>query len=168
MRPTPILLLVAAAAIAAIPARARGDGAPGAAPGDATITCEQIAAELSPYVQQLAPIGIALGDTSKDVVDRGKQRIAEETPAVVAATIAATASHADPTGVASRAVGQAEAAHQREVWQRSLAEDKPLNDKYAAQAGQLVEQAQSMQSNARLQRLMQLVQEKHCDGRASD
>ncbi|MGE5668018.1 MAG: hypothetical protein ACM338_07470, partial [Betaproteobacteria bacterium] len=92
------------------------------------------------------------------VVERGKRRVAAETPAVVGFTVAATAAHADPTGIASRAVGQAEFAHQEEVARRALVEDKPLHDRFAAQGQQL-------QSDARLQRLMQRVQEKHCDAR---
>ena len=43
-----------------------------------------------------------------------------------------------------------------------MVEDKPLRDKFNAQAGQLVAQGQEMQSSARLQHLLQLVQEKHC------
>jgi hypothetical protein len=86
-------------------------------------------------------------------------------PAATALAAAATASHADPTGIAGRAVGQAELIHQREAWQRSMVEDQPLRDKYRTQTGQLVAQGQQMQSDPRLQRLMQLVGEKHCDNR---
>lgn len=138
---------------------------PGAMPGDDAMTCPQIAAELSPYMQQMMPSAMGLGRTAQAVTKRGEQHVAEETPAVVALTAAATAAHADPTGVASRAVGQAEAAHQQEVWQRSMVQDKPLADKLEAQSRQVLTQGQQLQSNARLQRLMQLVQEKRCDGK---
>ncbi len=43
--------------------------------------------------------------------------------------------------------------------------NSPLAKQNKAQAEQAAAQGQQMQSNARLQRLMQLVQEKHCDKR---
>lgn len=136
---------------------------PGAKPGDAGMTCEQIAAELTSYMQQMMPNITALANTAQDVTARGQQRIAEETPAAIGLAAAATASMADPTGISGKAVGQAEVAHQQEVWQRSMVDDKPLRDKLNAQAGQAVAQGQQLQSDARLQRLMQLVSEKNCD-----
>ncbi len=139
--------------------------APGTMPGDEAMTCQQIAAELTPYMQQMMPGVMALAKTAQDVRERGEQRVAEEVPAATALTAAATASHADPTGMAANAVGQAEAVRQHDAWQRSMIEDKPLRDQYSAQAGQVVAQGQQMQSNVRLQRLMQLVGEKRCDSR---
>ena len=138
---------------------------PGALPGDGTMTCEQIAVELQPYMQQIMPAAMAAAQAAQEAKQRGEQRVAEEMPAAVAITMAATAASADPTGIASRAVGQAATIHQQEVWNRSLAEDKPIYDKLSARTGELVAQGQQMQSNARLQRLMQLVREKDCDGR---
>lgn len=138
---------------------------PGAMPGDDAMTCEQIAVELKPYVQQILPAAMAAGQAAQEAKQRGEQRVAEEMPAALALTMAATAASADPTGIAGRAVGQAEIIHQQEVWNRSLAEDKPLYDKLNARTGELVAQGRQMQSNARLQRLMQLVQDKHCDKR---
>lgn len=44
-----------------------------------------------------------------------------------------------------------------------MVEDKPLRERYAAQTAELAAQGQQMQAKARLQRLMQLVQEKRCD-----
>ena len=155
--------LACGSALVVLPAAAAD--APGGTAADATMTCEQIAAELMPYMQQIMPSAMAAGATAKEVKQRGEQRVAENVPAAVAITAAATASHADPTGAAGRAVGQAEIAMQQQTWQRSMVEDKPLRDKYAAQTGQLAAQGQQMQSNARLQRLMQLVQEKHCDAK---
>lgn len=151
----------ALSAATAVPVRA-GPETPGPPSDDASMTCEQIAAELAPYAQQLMPIASATAATAGEVVERGNQRVAEAMPGAMALLIAATASHADPTGLASRAAGQAQAAQQQQFWQRSIVEDKPLRDKFNAQAGQLVAQGQEMQSIARLQRLMQLVQEKHC------
>lgn len=143
---------------------AAGTPPPGAKPGDDALTCMQIAMELQPYMARAMATMGPLAQTSQEVVARGQQRVAEATPGAVALTMAATASHADPTGIASRAVGQAETAYQASVWQRSMVEDKPLRDTFNAQAQAAVGDAQKMQSEARMQRLMQLVQEKKCDG----
>ena len=43
--------------------------------------------------------------------------------------------------------------------------EETLYDKLSARTGTVVAQGQQLQSNARLQRLMQLVQENHCDAR---
>jgi hypothetical protein len=138
---------------------------PGARPGDDALTCAQIAGELAPYMQRIMPGAVAVGTTAQEVTARGQQHVAEETPAAIALTAAATASTADPTAASSRAVGQVEAIHQQEAWQRTLAEDKPLHDKYNGEVAALAAQGQQLQSDARLQRLMQLVGEKHCDSR---
>lgn len=144
---------------------AADDAPPGAKPGDEAMTCQQIAAEFAPYAQKMMPSVTALSDTGMEIIARGNQRIAEETPATLALTIAATLSSADPTGISSAVVSRAEILHQQEVWQRALAEDKPLSDKQQAQTEEVMTQAQQLQSDVRLQRLMQLVQEKHCDGK---
>lgn len=158
-------ILVAAGSVAAMcwVASAAAEDAPGSTAGDAAMTCAQIAAEFAPYAQRMMPSAMAAGQAANAVVERGKQRVAAELPTAVGFTVAATAAHADPTGIASRAVGQAEMAHQEEVAQRSLVEDKPLYDKLSAETGAVVAEGQQLQSDARLQRLMQLVQEKHCD-----
>ncbi len=149
-------------ALFAIPAAAE---TPGAMPGDATMTCAQIATELAPYMQQMMPSVTAMGTTAQEVVRRGQQHVEEETPAAIGLTAAATAAMSDPTGLSGKAVGQAEMIHQQEAWQRTMAEDQPLREKLNAQTGQVLAQGQQLKSNARLQRLMQLVNEKHCDGR---
>lgn len=165
LRTVAAIAAFALSAATTLPVRAAPE-TPAPTPDDASMTCEQIAAELAPYAQKLMPMASATAETAGEVIERGKQRTAEATPGAIALLIAATASHADPTGLASRAVGQAQAAQQQEVWQRSMVEDKPLHDKFNAQAGQLVAQGQEMQSIARLQHLMQLVQERHCDEQA--
>lgn len=137
--------------------------APGAMPGDEAMTCAQIAAELGPYMQRMTPGVTDLAATGQEVIHRGNKRVAEERPAAVGLTAAALGSMADPTGLSGKAAGQAEAAHQAEVWQRAETEDKPLNDKYRAQAGAVAAQGQQLQSDARVQRLMKLAEEKHCD-----
>jgi len=151
--------LCAAAQLQVMPSIA---GEPGAKPGDEAMTCQQIAAELAPYAQQMAPDINALADTEKQLLQRSKAREAEAaaTAAVVSAGAAATS--LDPTGLSGKAYGQAEMALQRNMWNRALAEDKPLMDQASRQTNAVVGKAMPMQSNARIQRLMQLVKQKNC------
>jgi hypothetical protein len=142
---------------------AAADDAPGSMPGDEAMTCQQIGAELAPYMQRMAGVVMPLADTAQQVVARGQKRVTEAAPAVAAMSAAATATTADPTGISSKVYGQAEAAMQQQVWNQALAEDKPLMDQATRQANQVVAEASPMQSNARIQRLMQLAQQKHCD-----
>lgn len=159
-----VRLVVSVLAVCAVSAAtAAEDAAGGARPGDDAMTCAQIAAELAPYMAQIHAPAEALNQTNTEIVARGKRRMAEEAPAAAALTAAATAATADPTGASSRAVGQAEVAHQQAAWQRAQAQDKSLADKQAAQTAALLAQAQQLQGNARLNRLMQLAQQKNCD-----
>jgi pyruvate/2-oxoglutarate dehydrogenase complex dihydrolipoamide dehydrogenase (E3) component len=48
--------------------------APAVRPGDEAMTCEQIATELSPYVQQMAPNIQALGMTQQQLYAQGRLR----------------------------------------------------------------------------------------------
>ena len=139
-----------------------GAGASGSRPGDANMTCAQIAAELQPYMQRMSPSMMALGKTSQEVKTRGEARNKEAATESAAETAEARATVLDPTGLSSKIVGQQQAQRQEERWKRAEAEDRPLNDKYKAQTEQVVKQGQQMQSDARLQRLMQLAQEKNC------
>lgn len=139
-----------------------GAGASGSRPGDATMTCAQIAAELQPYMQQMSPSMTALGQTAQEVKTRGEERHKQAATESAVETAEARATMLDPTGLASKALGQRQAQSQKERWKRAEAEDKPLNDKYKVQTEQVVKQGQQMQSDARLQRLMQLAQEKNC------
>ncbi len=77
-------------------------------------------------------------------------------------TAAARAASFDHTGVSSRIVGQEQVRRQKERWKKSEAENKPLEEKIKAQTGQVVAQAQPLQSDARLHRLMELAQETNC------
>jgi len=138
------------------------DDVPGAMPGDDAMTCAQIGAELAPYAQQMTPTVSALAQTGQELNARNQQRMTEAMPEAAALTAAATASHLDPTGLASRAVGQAEMSTQQRIWDKALAEDKPLADKMNAQTNAVVEQAAPLQANPRIQRLMQLAQDKNC------
>ncbi len=138
------------------------DGVPGAMPGDEAMTCAQIGAELAPYAQQMTPAATALGQTGQELIARGERRVAEATPALVALTAAATAAAADPTGLSTKPLIAAHEAMQRREWNRAIAEDKPLVDQMNAQTNAVVEQAAPLQSNPRIQRLMQLAQDKNC------
>ena len=149
-----------AAALWSLPALA--DDVPGAQPGDAAMTCAQIGAELAPYAQQMTPAVTGLAQSGQEVIARDQKRMAEAMPEAAALTAAATASHADPTGIAGRAVGQAEMATQQRIWDKAVAEDKPLADKMNGQMNTVVEQAAPLQANPRIQHLMQLAQEKNC------
>ena len=149
-----------AAALWMLPAVA--DDVPGAKPGDAAMTCDQIGAELAPYAQQMTPTVAGLAQTGQELNARNQKRLAEAMPEAAALTAAATAAAADPTGIAGRAVGQAEMAMQERIANQALAEDKPLADKMNAQMNAVVDQAAPLQANPRIQRLMQLAQEKNC------
>lgn len=149
-----------AAALWTLPALA--DDVPGAQPGDAAMTCEQIGAELAPYAQQMTPAVTGLAQTGQELNARNQKRLAEAMPEAAALTAAATAAAADPTGIAGRAVGQSEMALQQRIANQALAEDKPLADKMNGQMNTVVEQSAPLQANPRIQRLMQLAQEKNC------
>jgi hypothetical protein len=135
---------------------------PGSMAGDDAMTCQQIAAELAPYAQQMGGAFMQLGQTELQLLSRNQQRMTQYAPIVAGMSAAATATNADPTGMTSKAYGQAEAGMQQEAWNRALAEDKPLMDQARQQAAQAVTQAAPMQSNARIQRLMDLAQQKNC------
>jgi hypothetical protein len=149
-----------AAALWTLPALA--DDVPGAMPGDDAMTCEQIGAELAPYAQQMTPAATALGQTGQELIARGERRVAEATPALVALSAAATAAAADPTGLSTKPLIAAQEAMQHREWNRAIAEDKPLVDQMNAQTNAVVAQGMSIQSDPRVQRLMQLAQDKNC------
>jgi hypothetical protein len=155
-------VIAAVCTAAAWSLQAVAEDIPGARPGDEAMTCAQIAAELAPYAQQMTGTMSPLAQTQQELMQRMNQRQAEATTAAAALTAGATASTADPTGLASKNFGQAEAAIQKQMWDRAAAEDKPLQDQYNQQVGAVAAQGQQLQQNARIQRLMQLVQQKNC------
>lgn len=130
--------------------------------GDASMTCAQIAQELQPYMQRMSPSITALGQTAQEVQTKGETRVSKAMPEWEAESAAARAAAMDPTGLSSKLLGQAQVRRQEERWKRAQAEDKPLNDQYKAQTEQVAKQGMQMQSDARLQRLLQLAQEKNC------
>jgi hypothetical protein len=139
-----------------------GADTPGARPGDENLSCVQIATELQPYMQKMMPSITAMGQATQEVQQRSKERMGEAATISAEETAEARASTMDPTGMASKIVGQQQAQRQKERWQQAEKQDKPIHDKYKSQVEQVAKEAQSMQSDTRLQRLMQLAQEKHC------
>src|SRR5215831_2282795 len=98
-------------------------------PGDEAMTCEQIAAELVPYMQQVAPNAQAIVVSQQREFEHAQAKRAERQPAN------------------ERSEDAAEAA-------------SPQAQKSKAQREQMATQAQAMQGDAHLQRLLQLGQQK--------
>lgn len=138
------------------------DDTRGVRPGDEAMTCAQIGAELAPYAQQIAPTARPLADTQAELVARNQARMSEYSAAAAAMSAGALASSLDPTGMSSKAAAAAEQTMQQEAWNRSMAEDKPLRERADKQTKALVSKATAMQSDARMQRLMALAQQKNC------
>ena len=152
--------------VAASVASAATTDVAGGRPGDSTMTCEEIAAELAPYAQQIMPSLQAFGQSTAQLNQQSRamsdSRRAQEQ--AVAALFMASA--ADPTGATKRAGEVAAIAQQaREKAENDALANSPLAKQNKAQGEQMAAQAKELQSNARLQRLMQLGQEKHCDKR---
>ena len=141
------------------PANARDRGAHR---GDAQLTCAQLAQELMRYMGPMVPNVAALNATHQKILATGQRQMAEQAPVAAAATVAGAAAMADPTGLSGKAVSHAYNAQQMAAHQREIAEMQPLADQQKAQTQVLLNQAQRAQANPRLQRLMQLGQEKGC------
>ena len=136
----------------------------GARPGDAAMSCEQVAAELAPYAQQILPSLQALGATQQQLYEQSRalneRRKAEHALEVPMATAAAV----DPTGAAAKAYALAVAAQAaKEKAENDALANSPLAQQARQQGEQFAAQGKELQADARLQRLMQLGQEKHCD-----
>lgn len=131
--------------------------------GDA-MTCEQIAAELVPYMQQAAPSVQALAVTQQREFEHAQAKQAERQPVHQLLAGMATATMFDPTGASKRAYAAAEMAQMAKERSEDRAEAaSPQAQQAKAQREQIATQAQTLQSDARLQRLMQLGHEKGCD-----
>jgi hypothetical protein len=153
-------------ALAAIPATAAAADALANRPGDDAMTCEQIAAELSPHAQQMMPNLQALASSDQQLYaearQRGERRRAEEAMLLPLGTAGAL----DPTGASKRAYQAALMVQMaREKAENDVVANSPLVKENKAQTEELAAQGRQLQSNARLQRLMQLGQAKHCDKR---
>jgi hypothetical protein len=135
-------------------------------PGDEAMTCEQIATELSPYVQQMAPNIQALAMSQQQLYAQGRQKLEERKMEHALLAPLGQAGALDPTGASKQAYQLALMAQTaKEKGENEAFANSPLAKQNKAQAEQLAAQGQQMQSNARLQRLMQLAQEKRCDKR---
>jgi len=142
-------------------------GAPqpaGALPGDEALTCEQIATQLVPYMHQVQPNAQALAETQQREFERGKEKYAQRQAQHQLLAAMATAGAMDPTGASKRAYMAAEMAQTAKDRSEDAAEAaSPQAQQAKAQREQMAAQAQALQGDARLQRLMQLGQQKGCD-----
>ena len=151
-----------AAALWVGPAMAEDAGA--IRPGDEAMTCEQIAMELSPYVRQMAPNIQALATTQQQLYAQGREKYEERKLENEALTSLATAGALDKTGASKRAYQMALMAQKaKEQSENEAFANSPLAKESRSQSEQLAAQGLQLQSNVRLQRLLQLAQQKHCD-----
>ena len=137
--------------------------APGVNPGDEAMTCEQIAAELAPYAQQMQPNLQAFATSQQQLYARGRERGEENRKEAALLTPLATAGEFDPTGASKRAYAAGESGLAAKRKSQSEAEtNSPLGKQARAEGDQAAAQGQQLQANARLQRLLQLGQQKGC------
>jgi len=157
--------LFAAVAIGALVGSAwAAPQAGGNRPGDDAMTCEQIAAELVPYMQQVAPNVQALAATQQREFEQAQAKHAAREPAHLTLAGMAAATTLDPTGASQRAYTAAAMAQMAKERAEDRAEAaSPQAQQAKAQREQLAAQAQTLQADARLQRLMQLGEQKGCD-----
>jgi hypothetical protein len=140
--------------------------APAIRAGDEAMTCEQIAAELAPYAQQMMPNIQALGSTDQQLYAQGREMQQRRRAEDAALTPLADAGAIDPTGASKRAYEMALMAQMAKRQAENEAfTNSPLAQENRAQSAQLAAQGQQMQANGRVQRLMQLGQAKRCDKR---
>ena len=136
----------------------------GATARDDAMSCEQIAAELTPYMQRLQPDVQALAQSQQQLYkqerEMGEKRRVENQ---VIGTMWAGSS-LDPTGLSKRAAQAATAAQQaKERRENEAFANSPQFKQATAQGEQLAAQGAQMQGDARLQQLLQLGQQKGCD-----
>ena len=140
--------------------------APAVRAGDESMTCEQIAAELAPYAQQVMPNLQALGSTNQQLYAQGRQMQQQRRAEQAALLTLAEAGAVDPTGASKRAYEMAVIAQTaKEKSENEAIANSPLAQENRAQGAQLAAQAQQMQANGRVERLLQLAQAKRCDKR---
>jgi len=139
-------------------------GSPSGKVADAAMTCEQIAAELAPYVQQMAPT-VQANLTSQRQLNEQATALGERQRAESNALWGLSSAAAlDPTGASKRAQQAAQIAMQQKHNAESQALlNSPQAQQAQAQREQLAAQTQQMQGDARLQQLLQLGQQKGCD-----
>ena len=160
---TLICALAGAGALMLYPPAAAAAEDSGTRPGDEAMSCEQLAVEMKPYADSMRGNLTALNDTNMQLLALGQKQYARDAPKVNATTQAAGAACGFVGGPACMAATQADQANRNAIHEREAAESKPLRDQNLAQSKTVVAQAQTMQSNARLMRLMQLGHAKGCD-----
>ena len=127
------------------------------------MTCEQIAAELAPYARQMQPNLQAFATSQQQLYARGREKGEENRREAALLTPLATAGALDPTGASKRSYVAAESALAAKRKSESESEaNSPLARQAHAQGEQAAAQGQQLQANARLQRLLQLGQQKGC------
>jgi hypothetical protein len=152
-------------AVLCVPAGA-ATGTPGAMPGDEAMSCEQLASELAPYAQQMTPNLQALAMSQQQQLAGAQQKLDKRRKDNEALTPLATAGALDPTGASKRAYQAAATAQAAKEKSENEAEaNSPLARQANAQREQVAAQGMQMYANARLQRLMQLGQQKGCGKR---
>jgi hypothetical protein len=165
------LLALPAAALAERPSDARrvqmppGMGASpqavdaAARPGDAEMTCEQIGAELAPYAMQMRQSFEAsgMGQDAADaqaLMDRQRAQAAQQAAPSMAATI---------VGSVLPGAGAAAMAAQIAQQQRAAAEAAPIRERMMRNSAAFqADMSTTMRDNPRMQRLMQLAEERNC------
>jgi hypothetical protein len=157
------LAAACAAALALCGLAVAAPDAPGSKPGDDAMSCDQIAMEMMPYAQQLRPNLQAMGKSQQQLLAQSQALGQQQKNESQALTAMATAGALDPSGASKRAyqaavVAQA-AKHRRES--EALA-NSDLAKQTNAQTQQFMQQGEGMKNDARLQRLLQLGQQKGC------
>jgi len=139
---------------------------PAVRPGDESMTCEQIGAELAPYAQQIVPNLQALGSTQQQLYAQSRQMEQQRRAEAAAIAALAEAGALDPTGASKMALQAAMMAQMaKERAENEAFANSPLAQENKAQMQQLATQGQQLQTNGRVQRLMQLAQDRRCDKR---
>ena len=130
---------------------------------DDAMTCEQIAAEMAPYAQRMAP-SVQAAARSQQQLNEQAMALGEKQRAESNALAGLwSAAGFDPTGAAKRAAQAATIGLQTKQKAESEAlRDSPQYKQTQSNAEQMVAQTQQLQGDARLQQLMRLGQEKGC------
>jgi len=153
--------LAGLAMLTASAAAAAGDD--GTRPGDDAMTCQQIAMELMPGVQQMRGGSTQqLGQDAQEMQRRAVKREAEIQSGAAAETAEMEAGCIGGVNATCAAASEAIQARHDARNAQIKAEDKPLNDRASSEMSALAAQGQAMQQNPRLMHLMQLAQQKHC------
>jgi len=130
--------------------------AQGARPGDDQMTCQQIGAEMQPYMAPAMPAAQAAGADAQQMQEYAKKREAEEMAKAPANAAMAMASMLPGGGFFAMAQQQRQIAQS----QRDMAATKPLQDKMLNDDTALVGQMTPLTQDPRLNRLMQLAEAK--------